>query len=75
MNSDTKIQVADLFKAEYERLKRYSRNLQHDLSDLEVEDIIQNVALNIFSKVDFQTPVENMLAHVCRSVRNRIINL
>jgi RNA polymerase sigma factor (sigma-70 family) len=75
MSQENKIRISDFFKAEYGRLKSYTRSLQRDLSDLEAEDIIQDVALNLFGRADVQSPVENLLAYVYRSLRNKIIDL
>jgi RNA polymerase sigma-70 factor (ECF subfamily) len=42
---------------------------------MEPEDIIQEVALNILSKPDFNLLVENYTGYIYQAVRNRIRNL
>lgn len=45
-----------------------------DYGALEADDIIQDVALNLFAKPDFDTTVENAAAFVYRSLKNKIID-
>ncbi|MCD4790613.1 MAG: RNA polymerase sigma factor [Bacteroidales bacterium] len=70
-----------------EQQKRFSDFLAHEYSNLVsyvrrnwqgktyAEDIVQDVALNLFTKVDFNTPIENLMAYMYRSLKNKIIDL
>lgn len=75
MEKENRSRFSDFFRTEYASLKRYVRSILSDRSDVDAEDIIQEVALNIFSRVDFETPVENLGAYIYRSLRNRVIDL
>ena len=46
-----------------------------DTADMNAEDIVQEVALNMFSRVDFDTDVENGIGYVFRAIRNKVIDL
>ena len=41
---------------------------------MEPEDILQDVALNLFTKADLDTPIENLLAYTYRSLKNKIVD-
>ncbi|MFH2096005.1 MAG: RNA polymerase sigma factor [Bacteroidota bacterium] len=63
------------FQSERGKLRNYVRKFIRESSDRDADDVIQDVALNIFNKVDFSTPVENIAAYVYRSLRNKVIDL
>jgi RNA polymerase sigma-70 factor (ECF subfamily) len=67
--------LKDIFEKEYVRLVNYTRRLFDDTADMNAEDIVQEVALNMFSRVDFDTEVENGIGYVFRAIRNRVIDL
>ena len=75
MDQKTKIEAAWFFRKEYSKLKNYIRSYISDKPDYNAEDIIQDVALNLFSRVDFETPVENLAGYIYRAIRNKIIDL
>jgi len=66
--------LAEIFTKEFHKLKAYVNKFINDYGALEAEDIIQDVALNIFSKPDFDSRIENTLAFVYRSIKNKIID-
>lgn len=66
--------VKDIFTNEYHKLKAYVNKFINDYGAMEADDIIQDVALNLFSKPDFDTTVENAAAFVYRSLKNKIID-
>jgi len=67
--------VRDFFKEEYNKLVNYVRSYLNELSySVDAEDIIQDVALNIYSKADINAPIENLTAYIYRSVKNKIID-
>ena len=66
--------LTEIFSKEFNRLKSYVNKFIKEYGALEAEDIIQDVALNIFSKPDFDSRIENTLAFVYRSIKNKIID-
>jgi RNA polymerase sigma factor (sigma-70 family) len=63
-------------KKENRKLIGYINNYLDDrLYDIEAEDILQDVALNLYSKADISVPVGNIAAYIYRAVRNKIIDL
>ena len=77
MNSYSEQQksLSGFFAREYDNLVSYVRRNWHTVNEAEAEDIVQDVALNLFTKVDFNTPIENLFAYVYRSLKNKIIDL
>ncbi len=75
MNQKAKSEAAGFFTKEYSKLKNFIRSYISDQSDWDAEDIIQDVALNIFSRVDFETPLENLAGYIYRAISNKIIDL
>jgi RNA polymerase sigma factor (sigma-70 family) len=63
------------FKKEYNKLLNYVRkNLKERYFNIPPEDIIQDVTLNLLSKLDVDHQVENLAAYIYRSLKNRIID-
>lgn len=62
------------FDAEYQALRGYVNSRIDDSTDRDAEDILQDVALKLFSRVDHLSPIDNIAGFVYRSVRNRIID-
>jgi len=77
MNSYSEQQksVSGFFAREYDNLVSYVRKNWRAANEADAEDIVQDVALNLFTKVDFNTPIENLFAYVYRSLRNKIVDL
>ena len=77
MNSYSEQQksVSGFFAREYDNLVSYVRKNWKAANEAEAEDIVQDVALSLFTKVDFNTPIENLFAYVYRSLRNKIVDL
>lgn len=67
--------LKEIFEKEYARLVNYTRRLFDDTADMNAEDIVQEVALNMFSRVDFDTDVENGIGYIFRAIRNKVIDL
>jgi RNA polymerase sigma-70 factor (ECF subfamily) len=42
---------------------------------IDAEDVLHEVAFNVFSKIDFETTIENIAAYFYRSVRNKISDI
>jgi len=66
--------LKQFFNAEYHALKNYVRSRIDDTEDRDAEDILQDVALNLFSREDHLTPINNIAGFVYRSIRNKIID-
>ncbi len=62
------------FDAEYQALKAFVSSRVDDSADRDAEDILQDVALKLFSRVDHLSPIDNIAGFVYRSVRNKIID-
>ena len=69
-----KISIAEFLTTERGRLIRYVRHLIDDTAERDGEDIVQDVALNIFSRADVLMPIETLSAYVYQSLRNRVID-
>jgi RNA polymerase sigma factor (sigma-70 family) len=68
--------VAQFFEKEENKLINYVKKLfNFRYSSLAPEDIIQEIALNIFDRIDFDNQIENIASYVYRSIRNRIIDI
>jgi len=64
------------FSTEYRNLIGYVKKyLNERYYNISAEDIIQDVALNIFNKVDFDSQVENIAGYFYRSLRNKISDI
>jgi RNA polymerase sigma factor (sigma-70 family) len=65
-----------VLKKENRKLIGYINNyLDERLYGIEAEDILQEVALNLYSKADISVQVGNIAAYIYRSVRNKITDL
>jgi len=69
-----KISIAEFLTTERGRLIRYVRHLIDDTAERDGEDIVQDVALNLFSRADVLMPIETLSAYVYQSLRNRVID-
>ncbi len=71
---DQKERIADFFRSEHQRLVGYVRRWIDDTAERDGEDIVQDVALNIFDRADVTIPIEYLSAYVYRAIGNRIID-
>lgn len=53
-------------------VRRYFNEKYYNVS---AEDVLQDVAVNLFSKLDFDEGLENIAGYVYRSIRNKIKDL
>lgn len=66
----------EFLSQEYNKLVNYVRGyFDEGFFNADAEDIVQDVALNIYSRIDINKPIENVAGYFYRSVRNRIIDL
>ncbi len=63
------------FKEEYNSLKNYVRSQINSTVDRDAEDIIQDVALKIFSRPEDSLPIHNVGGFVYNAIKNRIIDI
>jgi len=70
-----KTSLTDFFKEEYQSLQGYVRSKIDDTSDGDAEDIIQDVALRIFSRPEDALPITNITGFVYHALRNKIIDV
>ncbi len=70
-----KIKLVDFFRRERRGLIGYVRRWIDDTADRDGEDIVQDVAFNVFNKADVSEPIENLTAYVYQALRNRTIDL
>ena len=67
--------LSEFFHSERKRLIRYAQRLIEDTAARDSEDIVHDVALNLFNRADVSIPIENVSAYVYQSLRNRIVDL
>ena len=70
-----KEKLADFFRRERRRLIGYVKRWIEDTAERDGEDIVQDVAFNLFNKADVTEPIENLAAYVYQALRNRTIDL
>lgn len=65
--------VLTFISSEYRNLILYVKKyLNERYYDVSAEDIIQDISVNIFDKLDFDEHVENIAGYVYRAIRNKI---
>lgn len=73
--SDNNKKLKAFFGKEYNSLRRYVNSNIKESINRDAEDIIQDVALKLFSGADRYSPINNVASFVYRSVKNKIIDL
>lgn len=67
--------LTTFFNEEYYSLRSYVQSKIQDTSERDAEDIVQDVALRVFSKADDILPINNIGGFVYSAIRNRIIDI
>ncbi|MEW2920853.1 RNA polymerase sigma factor [Muricauda sp. ANG21] len=67
--------LTTFFNEEYYSLRSYVQSKIQDTSERDAEDIVQDVALRVFSKADDILPINNVGGFVYSAIRNRIIDI
>lgn len=68
--------IKSFFSGERSKLMSFIRShLNEAYYDEDPEDIIQDVAENMLSRMELNIPVDNLAGYIYRSIRNRIIDL
>ncbi|WP_298520457.1 RNA polymerase sigma factor [uncultured Kordia sp.] len=75
MESENSKKLQDFFGREYNSLKFFVNTKISDSVNRNAEDIIQDVALKLFSGADRYAPINNVAGFVYKSIRNRIIDI
>lgn len=66
--------LQNYFNDEYHMLKNYVNSKLDDTRDQSAEDVLQDVALKLFSRADSLSPISNVAGFVFRAIKNRIID-
>ena len=74
MSSITQSSIAEFFRQERAHLVQFARRLIDDTAAQDGEDLVQEIALNLFSKADVMQPIEDLAAYVYRALRNKVID-
>jgi RNA polymerase sigma factor (sigma-70 family) len=64
--------LADFLERERPNLVRYARRRIADPVNYEAEDIVHDVALNLYKLADVGAPIDNLSAYIYTSIKNRI---
>tara|TARA_R110002050_G_scaffold109796_1_gene221103 strand:- start:26991 stop:27527 length:537 start_codon:yes stop_codon:yes gene_type:complete len=67
--------LKDFFGTEYATIKAYVNSRIKASVDTDPEDIIQDVALKLFTGADRYSPINNVAGFVYRSIKNKIIDI
>jgi RNA polymerase sigma-70 factor (ECF subfamily) len=67
--------LKDFFGQEYHSLRAYVNSRVQAGVNSDAEDILQDVALKLFSGADRYSPIDNVAAFVYHSVKNKIIDI
>jgi RNA polymerase sigma factor (sigma-70 family) len=74
MDKENKSSLFDFFAAENKKLKNYVRHKIQSISEMDAEDMVEDVMLSLFNRVGASGRVDNLSAYVYRSLQNRIID-
>ncbi|WP_406684071.1 RNA polymerase sigma factor [Seonamhaeicola sp. MEBiC1930] len=73
--SENSKKLNEFFNEEYTSLKTYvSSNLKASINK-DAEDIIQDVALKLFTSADRYSPINNVAGFVYRAIKNKVIDV
>lgn len=75
LESENNKKLQDFFSKEYHSLKSYINYRIKESAQRDAEDIIQDVALKLFSSADRYAPINNVAGFVYRSIKNKIIDI
>ncbi|WP_378954951.1 RNA polymerase sigma factor [Pelosinus sp. sgz500959] len=64
--------IVEIITNERNRFLQYVRRKITDISEMDAEDIVADVIFNVYNKVDLQYHIENVLAYMYRSIKNRM---
>lgn len=73
--TENKQKLESFFKEEYTTLKHFVRARIQATASKDPEDIIQDVAFNLFAGADGYGPISNVAGFVYRSIKNKIVDV
>lgn len=73
--TDNKKKLESFFDEEYPSLKAFVRSKLKSSTDRDPEDIIQDVALKLFTGASRSSPINNVPGFVYHSIKNKIIDV
>jgi RNA polymerase sigma factor (sigma-70 family) len=71
---DQQKDLIEIIANERNRFLQYVRRKITDISEMDAEDIVADVIFNVYNKVDIQYHIENVLAYMYRSIKNKMID-
>lgn len=74
LERDNNHKLNTFFKDEYHLLKRYVKSRVSESADRDADDIIQDVALKLFSR-NTGSPINNVAGFVYGAIRNKIVDI
>ncbi len=74
-DKENKKKLESFFRDEYDSLKAFVNSRIKSSSERDPEDIIQDVALRLFSGADRYAPINNVAGFVYHSIKNKIIDV
>ncbi|WP_412984080.1 RNA polymerase sigma factor [Pontimicrobium sp. IMCC45349] len=75
LESENSKKLKNFFNDEYSSLKAYVNSRIKATASRDAEDIIQDVALKLFTGADRYSPINNVAGFVYNSIKNRIIDI
>lgn len=77
MGSDTDNykNLRTFFNEEYHSLKAFAKSKIDNAADRDAEDIVQDVALKLFSRASDPSPINNIAGFVYNALKNKIIDI
>ncbi len=67
-------ELAAFFAREYQNMVRYLRRRTRDLNTMEIEDVISDLMVGLFDRVDLTAGVEDLAAYVYRALGHRLLD-
>ena len=73
--NNNQLKITAFFNKEYQALKGFVKSRIDDTADRDAEDILQDVALRIFSRPENALPINNVPGFVYGAVKNKIVDI
>ena len=71
---NNQLKITAFFREEYQALKGYVKSRIDDTADRDADDIIQDVAVRIFSRPEEALPISNISGFVYGALKNKIVD-
>lgn len=66
--------ITEVIEQERAKFVAFVRRKAMDLSQMDAEDLVEDVLYNVWNRVDLTTPIEHLLAYLYTAFVNRIID-